>query len=123
MMPRMIVRGGRIPAFDFQGLRISDYTADRDELSSSLARIEVAVGAHHAPSRSTRSDKYYYLLSGRLRIETEHEGEDELEAGDAWIVPRGELFRYANTADGPATLLLVHTPSFRLEAETFEPET
>ena len=42
MMPCMIVRGGRIPAFDFQGLRISDYTADRDELSSSLARIEVA---------------------------------------------------------------------------------
>ena len=71
MMTRMIVRGGRIPAFDFQGLRISDYTADRDELSSSLARIEVAAGAGHAPSRSTRSDKYYYVLSGRLRIETE----------------------------------------------------
>ena len=123
MMPRMIVRGGRIPAFDFQGLRISDYTADRDELSSSLARIEVAAGAGHAPSRSTRSDKYYYVLSGRLRIETESGGEDELEAGDASIVPRGELFRYENSGDEAAWLLLVHTPSFRLEAEIFQAET
>jgi len=122
MMPRMIVRGGRIPTFDFQGLRISDYTADRDELSSSLARIEVAAGAGHAPSRSTRSDKYYYVLAGRLRIETESEGEDELDAGDVWVVPCGESFRYANAGDEPASLLLVHTPPFRLEAEIFEPE-
>ena len=122
MMPGMIVRGGRIPTFDFQGLRISDYTADRDELSSSLARIEVAAGARHAPSRSTRSDKYYYLLAGRLSIETESEGEDELEAGDVWIVPCGESFRYANAGEEPASLLLVHTPSFRLEAELFEPD-
>jgi len=122
MMPRMIVRGGRIPTFDFQGLRISDYTADHDELSSSLARIEVAAGAGHAPSRSTRSDKYYDVLAGRLRIETESEGEDELEAGDVWVVSCGESFRYANAGDEPASLLLVHTPSFRLEAEIFEPE-
>ena len=38
------------------------------------------------------------------------------------FVPRGELFRYANASDEPASLLLVHTPSFRLEAEIFEPE-
>jgi mannose-6-phosphate isomerase-like protein (cupin superfamily) len=119
----MIVRGGRISTFDFQGLRIADYTADRDELSSSLARIEVAPGAGHAPSRSARSDKYYYLLAGRLRVETESEGENELEAGDVWVVPCGESFRYANAGDEPASLLLVHTPSFRLEAEIFEPET
>ncbi len=70
-------------------------------------------------SWSTRSDKYYFLLSGTLRVDTDGTA-DDLAAGDAWIVQRGGRFSYENVSDEPAVLLLVHTPSFRLEAERFE---
>jgi hypothetical protein len=69
-MLRVIIRGAAIASFDFHGLHVADYTSGADTLSSSLARIEARPGARHAVSWSTRSDKYYYLVSGCLRIET-----------------------------------------------------
>jgi quercetin dioxygenase-like cupin family protein len=120
-MPRVIIRGADVASFHFHGLRIADYTGGEGALSSSLARIEVEPGARHAVSWSTRSDKYYYLVAGRLRVQTDGAA-DELAAGDAWIVERGRRFSYENAADKPAVLLLLHTPSFRLDAERFENE-
>jgi mannose-6-phosphate isomerase-like protein (cupin superfamily) len=114
----VIIRGADVATLDFHGLRIADYTAREGSMSSSLARIEVEPGARHGGSWSTRSDKYYYLLSGRLRVETDGAA-DELSPGDAWIVECGRRFSYENTSDEPAMLLLLHTPSFQLEAERF----
>ena len=51
--------------FDFEGLEIRDYTADRD-CSSSVAEICVPGGARHGRAWSKRSDKYYFGLQGKL---------------------------------------------------------
>ena len=114
----MIVRRTSVAALDFDGLQILDYTANLAS-SSSLAHIQVPPGARHALSWSTRSDKYYCILSGTLHFWLDKE-QTVLYAGDVCIVPKKERFRYENRSDEPVELLLFHTPSFQLEAEVFE---
>ena len=114
----MIIRQASATPLDFDGLQILDYTANQP-LNSSLAHIRVPPGARHALSWSTRSTKYYYLLSGTLYFWLDRE-QAVLHAGDVCIVPKGQRFRYENRSDAPVELLLFHTPSFQLEAEVFE---
>jgi mannose-6-phosphate isomerase-like protein (cupin superfamily) len=114
----MIIRRASVAALDFDGLQILDYTANLAS-SSSLAHILVPPGAHHALSWSTRSDKYYYILSGALHFWLNEE-QSVLSGGDLCLVPKGERFHYQNRSDAPVELLLFHTPSFQLEAEVFE---
>lgn len=106
--------------FDFEGLEIRDYTAGAD-VSSSVAEITVPAGTRHRLAWSKRSDKYYYLLEGRLSFTLGAETLD-LAVGDCCIVRRGERFSYRNPASEPAKVLLVHTPRFDLAAEVFEEE-
>jgi mannose-6-phosphate isomerase-like protein (cupin superfamily) len=117
----MILNRASFAPIDFDGLRIVDYTAALDS-SSSLAHIRVPPGARHALSRSTRSDKYYYVLSGVVHFSVEGE-ETTLGRGDVCIVVRGQRFAYENRSDAPVEMILFHTPSFQLEAEVFEAET
>ncbi len=114
----MLIRHEDVKPLDFGGLRIRDYTATL-ELGASLATIEVPVGATHARSWSTRSDKIYLLTHGELRFWLGDE-EIELRAGDALVVPRQQPFHYANLGAQPVLLTLVHAPSFVLDAEVFE---
>ena len=114
----MIIRQQSVPALDFDGLQILDYTANL-ATSSSLAHILVPPGARHALSWSTRSVKYYYILSGALHFWLDQE-QTVLETGDVCIVCIGTRFRYENRSDAPVKLLLIHTPSFELDAEVFE---
>jgi mannose-6-phosphate isomerase-like protein (cupin superfamily) len=114
----MIIRRTSATELDFDGLQIMDYTADLAS-SSSLAHICVPPGAHHALSWSTRSDKYYYLVSGTLHFWLDTE-QTTLQAGDVCLVPQGQRFRYENRSRDPVELLLFHTPSFELGAEVFE---
>ena len=113
----MWIRGAAVEPFDFEGLQIRDYTAGLSS-SSSLATIHVAPGIRHHRARSRRSDKYYYLLSGRIRFGLEAE-ELDLAAGDFVLVPQGQTFWYENRTSAPAVLLLVHTPAFDADAELF----
>ena len=114
----MIVRRASVTPLDFDGLEILDYTANQP-LNSSLAHIRVPPGVRHALSWSTRSHKYYYILSGTLCFWLDQE-QTLLQAGDVCIVPKGRRFKYENRSDAPVELLLFHTPSFQLEAEAFE---
>ena len=114
----MRVRRAELAPLEFGGLAIYDYTADAAK-SSSLAQIEVPAGAVHGESWSRRSDKYYLVTSGSIAFTLG--GEDfVLETGDFCLVERGRRFQYRNAASEPATLVLVHTPSFELDAEVFE---
>ena len=106
--------------FDFEGLEIRDYTAGM-EVSSSVAEITVPAGARHRLSWSKRSDKYYYLLEGRLSFTLGAETLD-LAVGDCCIVWKRERFSYRNPTSEPAKVLLVHTPSFNLSDEVLEDE-
>ncbi len=113
----MIVRQRTLEPIDFGGLKIFDYTADA-KLGSSLALIEAPPGATHEEAWSRRSDKYYLVVSGEIRFSLQ--GQDfPLGPGDFCFVEQGKRFAYRNVNSSPATLVLVHSPSFDLESEVF----
>lgn len=111
----MFLSAGDTTPFEWHGLLISDHTAGL-ELSSSLATVDVPSGAGHPRAWSDRSEKYYAVMEGRVRFEVGERVAD-LTTGDVCIVSRGEVFTYADIGDGPARVLLVHTPPFRAESE------
>ncbi len=102
---------------DFDGLRIFDYTAGQP-FDSSLAAIEVILGARHAEAWSRRSDKYYLVTGGEIPFVLDGEPHT-MRAGDFCFVKRGRRFSYSNQSSELATLVLVHTPSFDLHEEVF----
>jgi len=114
----MKIRRSELEPFDFEGLRIADYTAGKD-VSSSVAEISVPPGVRHRTAWSKRSDKYYLMLEGSLDFVVDGEPLT-LEAGDCCVIPRGTRFSYRNGSQQTARVLLVHTPSFDLDAEVFE---
>jgi mannose-6-phosphate isomerase-like protein (cupin superfamily) len=114
----MLIKHEAIRPIEFDKLEIIDYTAGQDT-SSSFAEIAVPVGVSHRSSWSNRSDKYYYVVQGSV-VFTVNEVSSSLSSGDVCIIPRGVRFRYANAGSGDAKLILVHTPSFKLECEVFE---
>ena len=111
----MIVRHSEVIPFDFYGLEIRDYTARR-EGSSSIAEIIVPGGASHPEAWSKRSDKYYYLISGKVLFRVDS-GPVTLNVGDLCVIKRGQHFSYTNNSPNPAKMILGHTPSFDLESE------
>ena len=113
----MIIREKSAQVIDFDGLKILDYTANRD-ISSSFAIITIPPGGEHAEAWSKRSDKYYYVISGRILFILEGEKFD-LAPGDFCLVAQGQRFSYKNPTQEPARLVLVHTPGFDLESEVF----
>ncbi len=113
----MIIKHNAVEAIDFEGLEIYDYTAGY-KTSSSLAVIHAAPGVRHPTAWSKRSDKYYYILRGKIRFTLAGE-QTELIAGDFCLVKQGKRFAYENHTPETATLLLVHTPSFDSVAEIF----
>ena len=114
----MIIRHDAVDPLEFDNFKILDYTAGQDN-SSSFAEITVPVGVSHRLSWSNRSDKYYYIARGDVHFRVNKESHN-LCAGDFCMVPKGERFRYTNIGSRDAVLILVHTPSFRLECEEFE---
>ena len=113
----MLLSRSAMSPLDFHGLRIFDYTAGQS-LGSSVAVVEVAPGARHAEAWSRRSDKYYLVSSGEVRFVLDDEPHP-MKAGDFCFVKSGRRFSYANESLEPATLVLVHTPSFDLREEVF----
>ena len=111
----MLIRGDALSPIDFGALLIFDYTAGY-ELGSSLAVIEVPPGVHHAEAWSERSDKYYLVIGGTIHFVLDGEQSD-LATGDFCLVRRGRRFSYFNEGPAAARLVLVHTPSFDLQAE------
>ena len=117
----VIVKRASISPLNFDGLRIFDYTADQS-LRASVALIEVEPGVRHKKAWSRRSDKYYLVLVGEITFVLD-DVEHSLAAGDFCIVKQGHQFSYVNLSSEPATLALVHAPSFDLNQEVFvEPE-
>ncbi len=113
----MVVNSSAVAPIEFEGLQIFDYTSGVN-ISSSLAKIKVGPGRGHRKARSERSDKYYYVLNGIVLFTIEGK-EYRLEGADFCLVQQGQSFSYENSSDEDATLLLLHTPSFDLDAETF----
>jgi mannose-6-phosphate isomerase-like protein (cupin superfamily) len=114
----MFIKHEAIEPLEFDDLKIVDYTAGQDT-SSSIAEITVPVGVSHKRSWSNRSDKYYYVVHGNVMF-TLNEETRNLSSGDVCIIPKGAQFTYSNAGSSEAKLVLLHTPSFKLECEVFE---
>ena len=114
----MIIKERSVKQFDFDGVTIADYTAHLDE-KSSFATISVLPQVSHKLSWSKRSDKYYYIITGEI-IFMVNDGEYVLSNGDFCVIKKGEKFKYKNNSGEIVKMILVHTPSFRLDQEIFE---
>lgn len=114
----MIIKENAVEQFDFDGLKISDYTAKKD-LNSSFATISVHPQISHKLSWSKRSDKYYYIIAGKINFII-NDKEYVLSNGDLCVIKKGEKFKYKNNSDGIVKMILVHTPNFKLDQEVFE---
>ncbi len=104
----------------FGDLQIFDYLPGQDR-TASVALIQVKAGAVHGRSRSTRSDRYCYVLNGLVEFDVDRITY-WLAQGDLLVIPRGEWYNYRNAGSDPATLLVFHTPPFELDAEEFAGE-
>ena len=114
----MIIKENEVEQFDFDGLKIADYTAKVDE-NSSFATISVLPQISHKLSWSKRSSKYYYIISGEI-IFNVNDKEYVLSNGDLCVIKKGEKFKYINLSNETVKMILVHTPNFRLDQEIFE---
>jgi len=114
----MIIRENEVEQFDFDGLKIADYTANLDE-NSSFATISVLPQISHKLSWSKRSDKYYYIIAGEI-IFFVNDKEYALSKGDLCVIKKGEKFKYKNSSAEIVKMVLVHTPNFQLDQEIFE---
>ena len=114
----MVIRKNDLTPIDFGGLEISDYTAGLNE-KSSFAIVKVKPNVEHQLSWSKRSDKFYYVIKGKIEFFLADE-EFVLNEGDFCLVEKGEKFKYKNGGNETATLVLAHTPNFVLDEEVFE---
>ena len=114
----MIIKENEVEQFDFDGLKITDYTAKLDE-NSSFATISVLPQISHKLSWSKRSDKFYYVIDGKIDFTINNENYT-LNKGDFCIIKKGDKFTYKNSTQKVASLVLVHTPNFILNEEMFE---
>jgi mannose-6-phosphate isomerase-like protein (cupin superfamily) len=115
---KMIIKENEVEQFDFDGLKIKDYTATLNE-HSSFATISVVPQISHKLSWSKRSDKYYYILAGKINFII-NDKEYVLSNGDLCIIKNGEKFKYKNESHEIVKMILVHTPNFILDQEVFE---
>lgn len=113
-MRTQVMRASELEPFNFGDLAITDYTAGNGT-TSSIAVINVPALAEHPAAYSDASDKYYLVLNGAVTFRT---GGEDVTLGplDLLIIPRRTEFAYVST-DGPAQMVLVHTPPFRADAE------
>ncbi len=114
----MVVKKEQAKKIDFDGLNILDYTSECNE-SSSFATIKVLPNVRHKLSWSKRSDKYYYIIEGKIQFTIDNES-IVLKQGDFCIIKKGSKFSYHNDSNSVVMLMLVHTPCFDLNEEVFE---
>jgi len=120
MSKAICIRRSDVEPLAFGDLHIWDYQPG-GALGASLALVQVKPGAAHRRTRSTRCDKYFFILNGLVEFLT---GEVEywLTQGDLFVVPKGEWVEFRNGGNETATLLLVHNPPFSMDAEEYAGE-
>ena len=116
-MIEVFIRRSQAKEMQLGDLHVLAYTAELDG-SSSMAITKVPPGASHRKVRSSRSDKYYYMVKGELEFVVDGETQTMME-GDACIVPVGQTFKYKNASDDESSVLVVQTPGYDPNAETY----
>lgn len=114
----MIIKKEEVNTINFNDLRILDYTAKCNERSS-FAIIKVPPNIGHQLSWSKRSDKFFYIVEGKIDFFINNNNYT-LDKGDFCIIKKGDKFKYKNNTNKVVSLVLIHTPNFDLNEEVFE---
>ena len=85
----------------------------------SLAEEILPPGCAVTPHHHRELEEIYYLISGNGVMTVGNESQ-EVGAGDAVYVPRGQRHTLKNTGSQPIRLLLVCGPAFSYEDEVLE---
>lgn len=85
----------------------------------SLAEEILPPGHAVTPHHHRQIEEIYYIVEGR-GVMTVGDEEQDVAAGDAVYVPRGQRHTLANTGAEPIKLLLVCGPAFFYEDEVLE---
>jgi mannose-6-phosphate isomerase-like protein (cupin superfamily) len=115
-MPQIIKQPTRIQAHGDPPKVIEESIgrANSQTTAVSIARM-VSPAGWNEPGQRPDFDEFTVVLRGQLNIET-REGTDQLTAGQAVIVWRGEWVRYSTPAPEGAEYIAVCLPAFSPEA-------
>lgn len=104
--PTIIAAAGNKPKIieEYIG-RVNSKTSD-----VSIARMKSPAGWVE-PGQTPEFDEYTVVLIGMLRVKSA-DGEMDVRAGQAIIVPGGEWVQYSSPADGGAEYVAVCLPAF-----------
>jgi RimJ/RimL family protein N-acetyltransferase/mannose-6-phosphate isomerase-like protein (cupin superfamily) len=116
----MLIRRVEAKEFGFHGVTVADYGATA-EGTASVAMVDVPPGGRHPFAYSSRCEKLYLVIEGKVRFSVDGVLYDP-QVRDLLIVPKGKVFRYENEGGGAASVLLVHVPAFDAEAEHLLPD-
>ncbi len=119
-MPIVIVEPTRIQSAGNMPKVIEEYVGrvNTEEVSISVARMRSPAGWLE-PGQTPEFREYTVVLKGTLRV-AHKDGVEEIKAGQAVIVPRGEWVQYS-TPHGPAEYIAICVPAFSPETVHRDP--
>jgi mannose-6-phosphate isomerase-like protein (cupin superfamily) len=104
--PTVIAAAGNLPK------RIAEYVG---RVNTGTDAVSVAhmtsPSGWKEPGQTPEFDEYTLVLRGSLRVET-RDGANDVAAGQAIIVPKGEWVRYSTPGDEGAEYVAVCVPAF-----------
>lgn len=111
-MPKLINAPIRIHAHGHPPKLIEEFVGrvNSGTDSISIARM-VSPSGWSEPGQTPEFDEYTLVLHGQLQVET-REGIQQVKAGQAIIVHRGEWVRYSSPSPEGAEYIAVCTPAF-----------
>jgi quercetin dioxygenase-like cupin family protein len=112
-MPRFIAKPTVVPAVGTRPKRIEEFVGRVNSGTAvvSIARMQSPPGWVE-PGQRPEFEEYTLVLSGRLRVESEHGPALDVHAGQAVIVNAGEWVRYSTPEPEGAEYVAVCLPAF-----------
>lgn len=112
-MPKFIAKPTVVPAVGTRPKRIEEFVGRVNSGTAvvSIARMQSPPGWVE-PGQRPEFEEYTLVLSGRLRVESEHGPALDVHAGQAVIVHAGEWVRYSTPEPEGAEYVAVCLPAF-----------
>jgi quercetin dioxygenase-like cupin family protein len=112
-MPKFIAKPTVVPAVGTRPKRIEEFVGRVNSGTAvvSVARMQSPAGWVE-PGQRPEFEEYTLVLSGRLRVESEHGPALDVHAGQAVIVHAGEWVRYSTPEPEGAEYVAVCLPAF-----------
>jgi len=114
-MPTLIRKATVIPAAGNKPKVIEEHIgrASSGTAAVSIARMRSPAGWRE-PGQTPEFDEYTVVIKGMLQVES-RDGDIQVHAGQAVIVPKGEWVRYSSPGPEGAEYIAVCLPAFSVE--------